>query len=130
MLDIILGRQSSRRDGVSRRDFLRVGAVGALGLPALLRGEALPPPGKNRAKSVILVFLGGGLSHHDNFDLKPEAPPEVPGWLRLCDGRRAGSPEKPDRPAAARPGWLQAGDGRRAGSPPRVSAAVPNFPLK
>jgi len=90
MLDIILGRQSSRRDGVSRRDFLRVGAVGALGLPALLRGEALAAPGKNRAKSVILVFLGGGLSHHDSFDLKPEAPPEVRGKYKQIDSNVPG----------------------------------------
>src|SRR6516164_5959774 len=84
MLDIILGRQS-RSDGVSRRDFLRVGAVGALGLPALLQGEARAAKGKSRAKSVLLVFLGGGLSHHDSFDPKPEAPPEVRGKYRTID---------------------------------------------
>jgi hypothetical protein len=46
MLDIFLGRQSSRCDcdGVSRRDFLRVGAVGGLGLPALLRSQAQAAP--------------------------------------------------------------------------------------
>jgi hypothetical protein len=32
-----------------------------------------------RAKSVVLVFLGGGLSHHDSFDLKPDAPEEIRG---------------------------------------------------
>ena len=42
MLDVILGRASRRCDGVSRRDFLRVGALGGLGLtlPALLHSEA------------------------------------------------------------------------------------------
>ena len=33
----------------------------------------------HRAKSVILIYLGGGLSHHDSFDLKPEATPEIRG---------------------------------------------------
>jgi hypothetical protein len=84
MLDIILGRRSSRRD------FLRVGAVGALGLPALLEGEARAAKGKSRAKSVLLVFLGGGLSHHDSFDPKPEAPAEVRGKYRPIDSNLAG----------------------------------------
>ena len=74
MLDIVFGGGRA-----SRRDFLRVGAVGALGLPALLQSEARAAKGKSRAKSVLLVFLGGGLSHHDSFDLKPEAPAEVRG---------------------------------------------------
>jgi hypothetical protein len=40
-------------------------------------GPAAAP--KGRAKSVILVYLGGGLSHHDSFDLKPDAPAEIRG---------------------------------------------------
>jgi hypothetical protein len=76
MFDIFNGRATRSCDGVSRRDFLRVGALGSLALPTLLRAEST---GKTRAKSVILVFLGGGLSHHDSFDPKPEAPAEVRG---------------------------------------------------
>jgi hypothetical protein len=84
MLDVSLGRSTSRRcDGATRRDFLRVGGLGALSLPALLRMEAVAKaaPGKPgpRAKSVVLVFLGGGLSHHDSFDPKPDAPAEIRG---------------------------------------------------
>src|SRR6516162_9641330 len=74
----------------SRRDFLRVGAVGALALPDLLRLEARAAKGKGRAKSVILVFLGGGLSHHESFDLKPEAPPEVRGKYKQIDSNVPG----------------------------------------
>ncbi|MFO0879691.1 MAG: DUF1501 domain-containing protein [Gemmataceae bacterium] len=78
MLDIFLGRSRRRCDGLSRRDFLRVGAVGGLGLPTLL--QANPSPSRHaRARSVILVFLGGGLSHHDSFDPKPDAPAEIRG---------------------------------------------------
>ena len=64
----------------NRRNFLRVGGLTAfsLGLPGVLQAEAGRKP-KGRAKSVILVYLGGGLSHHDSFDLKPDATPEVRG---------------------------------------------------
>jgi hypothetical protein len=83
MFDIYLGRPPATRcDGVSRRDFLRVGALGGLGLtlPILFRAEAqAAAKPKARARSVILVYLGGGLSHHDSFDLKPEAPAEIRG---------------------------------------------------
>jgi len=86
MLDIILGRASRRCDGVSRRDFLRVGALGGLGLtlPALLQGEARAgAAGRGaRAKSVMLIYLGGGMSHHDTFDPKPDAPAEVRGQYK------------------------------------------------
>jgi len=85
MFDVILNKRSAPRcDGVSRRDFLRVGALGAIGLslPQLLQAEAQARGGRRsrtRARSVILVYLGGGLSHHDSFDPKPEAPPEIRG---------------------------------------------------
>jgi hypothetical protein len=82
MLDIVLNQKSRRCDGASRRDFLRLGAVSAFGLslPALLRAEAgRPTRAAARARSLILVYLGGGLSHHDSFDLKPEATDEIRG---------------------------------------------------
>src|SRR5262245_40331574 len=81
MLDIFLRNTTPRCDGLSRRDFLRVGAIGGLGLATALRAEATPSTAarRARARSVILVYLGGGLSHHDSFDLKPEAPAEIRG---------------------------------------------------
>jgi len=69
-------------DRQSRRDFLRVGGLTALGmsLPQLLAAEAAAgQSGKAKAKSVILVYLGGGLSHHDSFDPKPAASAEIRG---------------------------------------------------
>jgi hypothetical protein len=66
-------------DGTTRRGFLRLGALAPLGLslPRLLASEA---PGKQtRAKSVILVYLGGGISHHDSFDMKPDAVEQIRG---------------------------------------------------
>jgi len=78
-----------RCDGVSRRDFVRVGGISALGLglPAMLRAEARGESAgpKARAKSVILVYLGGGLSHHDTFDPKPDAADEIRGKYRTIE---------------------------------------------
>ncbi len=89
MLDIILGQRRGRCDGVSRRDFVRVGALGGLGLclPFYLRNQAAASEGKRqaRAKSVLLIYLGGGLSHHDSFDPKPDAPEEVRGKYKAID---------------------------------------------
>ncbi len=89
MLDVVFNtRQSRQCNGATRRDFLRAGGLGAIGLPALLRAEstasaAARTPGTGaRAKSVILVYLGGGLSHHDSFDLKPDAPDDIRGKYR------------------------------------------------
>jgi hypothetical protein len=82
MLDVVLNHRPARTcDGGTRRDFLRVGSLGLAGLslPALLRAEAAKKAGGARAKSVVLVFLGGGLSHHDTFDLKPDAPDDIRG---------------------------------------------------
>jgi hypothetical protein len=66
----------------NRRDFLRVGGLTAFGLslPTLLQSQAVAQTGTGRrAKSVILVYLGGGMSHHDSFDPKPDAIEEVRG---------------------------------------------------
>lgn len=67
-------------DGVSRRNFLRVGSLAALGLglPTFLRAEAeAAAPSKD--VSCILLWLQGGISHIDSFDPKPEAPSEIRG---------------------------------------------------
>jgi hypothetical protein len=72
-------------DGIRRRDFLRVGAAGAFGvgvtLPTMLQHQALAAEaGKATSDvSVIYIFLLGGLSTIDTFDLKPNAPAEVRG---------------------------------------------------
>lgn len=87
MLDIFLNPRRSRFcNGATRRDFLRVGALAPLGfsLADLLRlnAQAGTSAGTARARSVILVYLGGGISHHDTFDLKPDAPLEIRGKYR------------------------------------------------
>jgi len=67
-------------DGHTRRDMLRLGSTGLLGLtlPQLLAaGETKTPP--KREMSVIYLFLRGGLSTIDTLDLKPDAPVEFRG---------------------------------------------------
>src|SRR6187200_358184 len=65
-------------DGLSRRSFLRIGGLGALTLPSLLRAEAQQSRGKSQ-KSLILVYLPGGPPHQDMYDLKMDAPAEIRG---------------------------------------------------
>jgi hypothetical protein len=68
-------------DGIRRRDFLRVGVIGATGLSLanyLRMAEAGQVSG-GKATSAIFVNLGGGPSHMDSFDLKPNAPKEFRG---------------------------------------------------
>lgn len=84
MLNVSLTETRSRLcNGTSRRDFLRIGALTPLGLSLanLLSFEkAIGATSRTaRAKSVILVYLGGGLSHHDTFDPKPDAVVEIRG---------------------------------------------------
>src|ERR1035438_379192 len=85
-------------DRISRREWLRIGGLGALGLslPALLRAEQQPsaapaqaPLGRNRrgapfgrAKNVIFLWLQGGPPQHETFDPKPDAPAEIRGPFR------------------------------------------------
>ncbi|MEO6811320.1 MAG: DUF1501 domain-containing protein [Isosphaeraceae bacterium] len=70
-------------DGVTRRDFLKVGglALGGLSLPELLAAEAKAGVGKSH-KAVIMVFLAGGPPHLDMVDLKPNAPLEIRGEFK------------------------------------------------
>jgi hypothetical protein len=77
-------------DGITRRELLRLGAVGlgGLTLPGLLRLDDLAAasgakPG--RARSAVILFLSGGPSHLDMWDLKPEAPEEIRGTFQPID---------------------------------------------
>jgi hypothetical protein len=76
-------------NGSSRRDFLCAGAwaAGGLTLADLLRADTIASTARtggsrHRAKSIINIALGGGPSHIDMFDLKPNAPSEVRGQFR------------------------------------------------
>jgi hypothetical protein len=67
-------------DGMQRRDFLRIGAIGAgLSLSGYLRMSAAGEVSGAKATSAIFINLPGGPSHMDTFDLKPDAPAEFRG---------------------------------------------------
>src|SRR5438067_672007 len=74
---------STTCDGVSRRDFLKLGSlcVGGLTLADMLRFDAHGQATRS-AKSIIMVVLPGGPSHIDTYDLKPAAPAEYRGEFR------------------------------------------------
>jgi hypothetical protein len=67
-----------------RRDFLQIGLLGPLGLSALALQPSLASAadGFGRAKRCILVYLNGGPSQLDLWDMKPAAPAEVRGELK------------------------------------------------
>ncbi len=77
--------KSGRRfcDGLSRRSFLNIGALGLAGanLPNLLRAERKAGLGRSH-KAIINVLLPGGAPHQDMVDLKPDAPSDVRGEFK------------------------------------------------
>lgn len=97
----LLGSQRRLCDGMSRREWLRLGGLGTLGLgldkylarPAAASGPRAANFGK--AKACILIFLYGSPPQHETFDPKPDAPAEVRGeigsasscvpGLRICE---------------------------------------------
>ena len=97
----VLGSHKRLCDGLTRRDFLQVGALGLgglglAGLPQAVAGEREPLAGFGKARSVLLLFLYGGASQLETFDVKPDAPLEIRGQLgtiptripgyRVCEG--------------------------------------------
>ena len=102
MIDLALSNSGFRGrrfcDGASRRQFLRVGslAMGGLNLAQLYQAEALAASradgqtAPKRHKSVIMVYLSGGMSHQDTFDLKPNSPKEIRGEFKPIPTRVPG----------------------------------------
>jgi hypothetical protein len=85
MLDL-MGRAVRSCDGITRRNFVRIGALaaGGLTLPDLLRRQArAAADGRSgNQNAVIQIWLAGGPSHIDMYDLKPDAPAEFRGEFK------------------------------------------------
>src|SRR5262249_40497569 len=82
----IFGRKNPYCDGISRRSFLSIGALGlgatALHLTDIFRAEARAGVTGLQHKAVINIFLGGGPPHQDMWDLKMAAPAEIRGEFK------------------------------------------------
>lgn len=83
-----------KRSTPSRRSFLQVGGLLGLTLPKLLRAEAATPSAKNHrpAKNMIMIWLDGGPSTVDMWDLKPNAPESIRGEFAAISTSVAGLP--------------------------------------
>jgi hypothetical protein len=81
---MIPGARQRLCDGLSRRDFLQVGTLGVAGLTLadLLRLRAQGATPSRSPKAIIMVYLNGGPSHMDLYDLKPEAPVDYRGEFK------------------------------------------------
>src|SRR5580692_1930606 len=78
----MLGQRQRYCDGITRRNFLKIGAFGAgLTLAGMLRAQAATTTPTSR-KAAIMIYLPGGPSHMDMYDLKPEAPMEFRGEFK------------------------------------------------
>jgi hypothetical protein len=77
----ILSHGAKLCNGITRREWLRVGglALGGLTLADVLRLRADSGAQSSRPKSVIMIWLRGGASHIDSWDMKPDAPAEIRG---------------------------------------------------
>ena len=89
----LLGSTQKFCDSLDRRSFLKIGAFGAgLTLADMLRAKAMgsASPATSTNKSAIMIYLPGGPSHMDMYDLKPEAPMEYRGEFRPIQTNVAG----------------------------------------
>lgn len=83
----ISGPVARHCDGHSRRHFLKIGglSLGGMSLPQILRAEESSAASRGQSqshKAVIMIYLSGGPSHQDMYDLKMEAPLEIRGSFR------------------------------------------------
>ena len=127
-------------DGLTRRDWLRIGSLGLAGatLPQLLESRAKASPAQPRAKArtVIVLFLSGGASQHETWDPKPEAPAEIRGDFGVISTRTPGllvgelmpkTAQLTDKIAVIR--TMVTGDNSHSSSGYQMHTGVPHIPL-
>ncbi len=138
----ILGQGSKLCDGLTRREWLRIGGIGlgGLTLPRLLRARAEASAAGKRsngpAKSVIVLFNSGGVGQHEAWDPKPEAPAEIRGDFGAIATRTPGLfvgelmpriAQLTDRIAVIR--TMVTGDNAHSTSGYQMLTGVPHIPL-
>jgi hypothetical protein len=91
-----LGTKRTLCDGLSRRDLLQIGGIGALGLGVADWGGKAATAAENfgrgfgKAKACILLFPYGSPSSHETFDPKPDAPAEIQGEMKAISSNVPG----------------------------------------
>ena len=98
MFDLFTGRQAAECTGATRREFLRVGGLSALGLSlaTFLRlqqqaaASEAAPARRRSTTNCILLWMQGGPSHIDTLDPKPDAPAEIRGEFDTIPTRLPG----------------------------------------
>jgi uncharacterized protein (DUF1501 family) len=136
----LLNPSRNRSDRFSRREWIRLGGIGlgGLSLPTLmqLRESNATESISARAKSVIVLFAGGGLPQHETFDPKPDAPAEVRGGFAAIGTRTPGlmvselmpkTAQLTDRMAVIRS--MVTGDNAHSTSGYQMLTGVPHEPL-
>src|SRR2546421_10794263 len=85
----ICGQLQRTSHGLTRRRLIQAGGAGLFGLslPKVLAAEEAQPARRPRAKSVLFVFLFGGPSQLETFDMKPDAPTGIRGPFRPTAAR-------------------------------------------
>lgn len=91
----IYGARQRFCDGISRREFLRIGglALGGMSLPGILHAETQStgrPAARLSHRAIIMVYLPGGPPHLDMVDLKPDAPSEIRGPYKPIETKVSG----------------------------------------
>jgi hypothetical protein len=128
-------------DGMTRREWLRVGSIGlgGLSLPQLL--QAASPKNNSsqqprRAKSVILIWLTGGVPQHDTWDPKPEGPTASRSEFGVIASKTPGlnvgslmprTAKLTDRIAVIRS--MRTGDNAHSSSGYQMLTGIPHLPL-
>ncbi len=87
----IYGAKQRFCDGINRRNFIKIGALGmgGLSMPQLLQAERYAGVGRS-AKAIIMIYLPGGPPHQDMYELKTEAPSEIRGEFKPIDTNVSG----------------------------------------
>ncbi len=96
----LFGNRKVLCDGISRRDLLHIGGLGAFGVAfndilRLQQCQAAPEQGPSRfgqAKSCLLIYKYGSPPQHETFDPKPDAPVEIQGELKAISTNVPASP--------------------------------------
>lgn len=130
-------------DGVSRREAMRVGGLGAVGLslPQLIQSQAARANNGSglaygKAKSVILFWLSGGPPQHETWDPKPDAPEQIRGGFGTIATKTPGyfvgelmpqTAQLTDRLAVLRA--VVSGDNSHSSSGYQMLTGVPHIPL-